>query len=50
MLGAPPKIIWLRVGNAGTSAIALLLRDAYVTVRRFADDPEAAFLVLSQAR
>jgi len=47
MLGTPPKVIWLRVGNAGTGAIALLLRDAYGTVRRFADDPEAAFLVLS---
>jgi hypothetical protein len=43
-------VIWLRVGNAGTAAVALLLHDAYVTIRRFVDDPEAAFLILSLER
>lgn len=33
--GAPPKVIWLRVGNSPTSAIATLLRQRYVMVRRF---------------
>lgn len=45
--GAPPKVIWLRIGNASTAAVASLLRERYVVVRRFADDAEATFLPLS---
>ncbi len=44
--GAPPKVIWLRIGNAGTSAIAALLRERYLAVRRFAEAAEATFLPL----
>ncbi len=42
--GAPPKVIWLRVGNASTAGVAALLRERYVVVRRFAEDAEATFL------
>lgn len=45
--GAPPKAVWLRIGNASTSAMAALLRERYVVVRRFADDPDATFVPLS---
>jgi predicted nuclease of predicted toxin-antitoxin system len=34
--GAPPKVIWLRVGNGSTAAVAALLRERYVVVRRCA--------------
>jgi predicted nuclease of predicted toxin-antitoxin system len=33
--GFPPKIIWLDVGNAGTAAIAELLRNAHERIGRF---------------
>jgi predicted nuclease of predicted toxin-antitoxin system len=39
-------VIWLRIGNAGTSAIAALLRERYLAVRRFAEAAEATFLPL----
>ena len=45
--GAPPKVLWLRVGNAPTSAIADLLRHRYLLVRRFHDDPSTALLPLA---
>lgn len=49
VFGAPPKVIWLRVGNGPTRQIAALLRDRHLLVRRFAEDPEATFLTLSPA-
>lgn len=47
MRGAPPKVLWLRVGNTSTSAIASLLRERYLVVRHFTEDPEATFLALT---
>lgn len=44
--GAPPKVIWLRIGNGSTAAVAALLRERYVVVRRFVEDVEATFLPL----
>lgn len=49
LYGAPPKVLWLRVGNAPTSAIAALLRERYVTIRHFADDAAATLLPLRGA-
>lgn len=45
-LGSPPQVIWLRVGNAPTSAIAGLLRERFVVIRRFYEDGAATFLPL----
>ena len=45
--GAPPKVVWLSVGNAGTGIIANLLRDAMDEIKRFADAPDEALFVLS---
>jgi predicted nuclease of predicted toxin-antitoxin system len=45
--GAPPKVIWLRIGNGSTAAVAALLRERYVMVRRFAEDGQSTFLPLS---
>lgn len=47
MHGRPPKVIWLRVGNASTDAIATLLADAAETVTTFASNDEDAVLTLN---
>ena len=47
--GAPPKVIWLQVGNAGTVPIADLLRAEASRLRRFEDEEESALLILSLA-
>ncbi len=47
VLRAPLKVVWLRVGNVSTAAVAALLRQRYVTVRRFYEDPDTTFLPLS---
>lgn len=46
LLGPPPKIVWLRVGNATTTEIAQLLRMHYKDIATFEQDPEAALLAL----
>ena len=45
--GFPPKVIWLDVGNAGTAAIAALLRRERERVERFETQEEASVLILS---
>ena len=45
--GAPPKIIWLRIGNASTPAIETFIRSALVKIRTFEISPEESLLVLS---
>jgi predicted nuclease of predicted toxin-antitoxin system len=45
--GAPPKIIWLDVGNAVTSAVAELLRRERQRAEAFATRDESSFLILS---
>lgn len=44
LYGAPPKVVWLRIGNRTVAETAALLRSRYVLVRRFYEDPEATFL------
>ncbi|MSS71643.1 MAG: hypothetical protein EXS64_09150 [Candidatus Latescibacteria bacterium] len=45
--GFPPKIVWLDVGNAGTAAIAELLRRERQRVERFEGQEETSLLILS---
>lgn len=47
--GAPPKIIWLSVGNAGTEAVLRFLRSQRAEIQTFEADTEASLLVLSLA-
>ena len=44
--GPPPKVVWIRLGNGPTAAIAQLLRDHYQDLERFVTHEEAAFLAL----
>ncbi len=45
--GAPPKIIWLSTGNAGTAALAGLLRREHARILTFQDEAESSLLVLA---
>jgi predicted nuclease of predicted toxin-antitoxin system len=44
--GAPPKVVWLRLGNCTTAAVAYLLRQRVADIERFASQSEATFLEL----
>lgn len=46
LLGPPPKVIWIRLGNCATADVARLLRFRAEQVRAFAEHPDAAFLEL----
>ena len=45
--GAPPKVVWIRLGNCSVSDTADLLRERFIAVERFHAKEEAAFLALS---
>jgi predicted nuclease of predicted toxin-antitoxin system len=45
--GHPPKVIWVRLGNCSTAAVAVLLRSRLADIQEFEADPVASFLALS---
>lgn len=45
--GAPPKVIWIRLGNCTTDAVEKVLRDGLPIITDFERDQMAAFLLLS---
>lgn len=47
LFGAPPKVVWVRVGNSTSATVADVLRDARPTIATFVADPDEALLVLS---
>ena len=46
LYGAPPKVIWLAVGNCSTDEIEEHLRLHQEELIAFADDPDATLLVI----
>jgi predicted nuclease of predicted toxin-antitoxin system len=46
--GAPPKVIWIRLGNCTTAEIASLLLEYRSDIQRFVDQEEATFLELGR--
>ena len=46
VLGPPPKVIWLRVGNGPTRDVVALLRARAADIQAFLADPAAAVLEL----
>ena len=44
--GAPPKVVWLRLGNCTTEDVARLLRQHVGDLQAFAEQAEATFLEL----
>ena len=48
--GAPPKVVWLQVGNAGTDAIAELLRHERERLLMFEAEAESSLLIVAMVR
>lgn len=44
--GAPPKVVWIRLGNCATEDVTRLLRFRADQIARFAEHGDATFLVL----
>jgi predicted nuclease of predicted toxin-antitoxin system len=49
LLGPPPKVIWIRLGNCSTEDVLRSLRDNYREIEAFLRHNEAAFLALAGA-
>lgn len=47
LLGHPPKIVWVRLGNCSTLDVEKLLRRHFNAIRVFYEDAYVAFLSLS---
>jgi predicted nuclease of predicted toxin-antitoxin system len=47
LLGHPPKVVWVRLGNCPTAAVSALLRTRQADLLAFEADPAASFLALS---
>lgn len=47
LLGHPPKVVWLRLGNCPTAAVLEALRQAAPEILAFGIDPEQCLMVLS---
>jgi len=45
LLGPPPKVVWVRIGNANTLTIEVLLRSRKNNLTAFESDHNAAFLI-----
>jgi len=46
LLGPPPKVVWVKVGNADTGTIESLLRSRRIQIEEFDSEEGAAFLIL----
>jgi len=46
-VGAPPKVIWVRLGNCSTVAVEMLLRNSQQALIRF-EGSEVSFLMLGR--
>ena len=44
--GAPPKVIWIGLGNCSTADVEQLLRRRHGEIVQFLEHPEATFLAL----
>ncbi len=49
LFGAPPKVIWLSVGNGGTHAIKELLLSNIHKIKSFANDNAESLLVVEKS-
>src|ERR1700724_887606 len=47
LLGHPPKVVWVRLGNCSTAAVAALLRGRQSDLLAFESDPTASLLAVS---
>jgi predicted nuclease of predicted toxin-antitoxin system len=49
LVGPPPKVVWLNVGNPSTAQVAALLRVSHPSLARLIASEEESFLVLTLA-
>ena len=47
LMGYPPKVVWVRLGNCSTADVEKLLRRHFAAMKAFAADDYASFLTLS---
>jgi predicted nuclease of predicted toxin-antitoxin system len=47
LLGHPPKVVWVRLGNCSTAAVAALLLARKADLLAFEADPTASLLAVS---
>lgn len=45
--GSPPQVVWLRLGNSSTRAVADLLRSSRPSLQEFAADATKSLLIVS---
>jgi predicted nuclease of predicted toxin-antitoxin system len=50
LLGSPPKVIWLRIGNCTTTRVDFVLRNAAERIHTFMTSGEESCLVLTYPR
>jgi predicted nuclease of predicted toxin-antitoxin system len=43
LLGSPPKVVWLRIGNCSVAESATALRERYIPIRRFVEESAADY-------
>jgi predicted nuclease of predicted toxin-antitoxin system len=46
LLGSPPKVVWIRLGNCRTADVASLLIDSFKVISAFYSDDEKALLAI----
>ena len=46
LFGAPPKVVWIQMGNCSTRAVETVLRLRQADILAFLDDPTATLLVI----
>ena len=46
ILGPPPKVVWIRLGNCSTEDIARALRERFTDIEEFIEDKDPGFLAL----
>jgi predicted nuclease of predicted toxin-antitoxin system len=47
VFGFPPKVVWVRLGNCTTTEVEQVIRKNFDSIKAFAENEEAAFLILS---
>ncbi len=44
--GFPPKVVWIQRGNCSTGQIFNLIKDNFIKIKSFSDNPKVGILVL----
>jgi predicted nuclease of predicted toxin-antitoxin system len=50
LLGTPPKVVWLHIGNSSTNTIEEILRRNSIAIHEFLNDPHSSILEIVVTR